>query len=326
LRTPSTRDTDGSVVRDRISRLALFAGGLALTAWLINAAGLDRVLAAIREAGPWLPAVLLLEIGLVATDMFAARALLGDAMSSVSPVTWMRSAMLAYASTVVLPAGRAAGEAVRATTLAPAIGFGRATGVCSRLQACVLASNAAISFVIAAVVFRRHVSEGLVFALLANATGCSVLSFVVFAIARSKRVAHWLKARFKRLAQAPDVVPMAAGRAGDARAIAACLMGRVIEATQYGIVLHAVGGLATPATALTAQGIHLVGAAAGDLVPNQMGITEGAYRLFTQALGLGDARALSIALVVRIVQLTLTGACFVAAAGLLRQPRSADVR
>jgi hypothetical protein len=313
-------------VRDRISRIVLFAGGLALTAWLINAAGLDRVLSAIREAGPWLPAVLLLEIGIVATDMFAARALLGDAMGSVSPVIWMRSAMLAYASTVVLPAGRAAGEAVRTTTLAPAIGFGRATGVCSRLQACVLASNAAISVVIAGVVFRRHVSEGLVLALLANAAGCSVLSFVVFALARSERVARWLKARFKRLAQAPDVVPLPAGRAGDARAVASCLVGRLIEATQYGVVLHAVGGLATPATALTAQGIHLVGAAAGDLVPNQMGITEGAYRLFTQALDLGAARALSIALVVRIVQLTLTGACFVAAAAVLRQPRSAHVR
>jgi uncharacterized membrane protein YbhN (UPF0104 family) len=314
-------------VRETIGRILLFGGGLALTAWLINSAGLERVLEAVREAGPWLPAVLLLEIGIVATDMFAARALLGDAMTSVPPTTWLRSAMLAYASTVVLPAGRAAGEAVRTTTLAPAIGFGRATGVCSRLQACVLASNAGISFVIAAVVFSRHASNVLALALLGNAVGCSVLSVVVFTAARSERVAKWLKARFKGLAQSRDVVPLASGAAGDARAIAACLVGRILEASQYGVVLHAIGGRATPASALTAQGIHLVGAAAGDLVPNQMGITEGAYRLFTQALELGAARALSIALVVRIVQLTLTGACFVLAAAMLRQPRSIeDVR
>ena len=115
---------------------------------------------ALHEAGPWFPAVLLLEMGIVATDMVAARALLGEAMGSIPGVTWVRSAMLAYASTVVLPAGRAAGEAVRTTTLAPAIGFGRATGVCSRLQACVLASNAGISFVIAAVVFSRPRAKG----------------------------------------------------------------------------------------------------------------------------------------------------------------------
>ena len=311
-------------MRERIGRIVLFGGGLALTAWLINSAGLERVVAAIRDAGPWLPAVLLLEMGIVATDMFAARALLGDAMGSVPVTTWVRSALLAYASTVVLPAGRAAGEAVRTTTLAPAIGFGRATGVCSRLQACVLASNAGISFVITAVVFSRHASDGLALALLGNALGCSVLSFIVFAAARSERVATWLKAKFKRLAQSPDVIPSASGAAGDVRAVASCFVGRLIEATQYGVVLHAVGGRATPATALMAQGIHLVGAAAGDLVPNQMGITEGAYRLFTQALELGVARALSIALVVRLVQLTLTGACFVVAAGMLRQPRAVE--
>ena len=88
-------------------------------------------------------------------------------------------------------------------------------------------------------------------------------------------------------------------------------------------MLHAIGGRATPFIRLDGAGDHLVGAAAGDLVPNQMGITEGAYRLFTQALDLGAARALSIALIVRIVQLTLTGACFAIAAGLQREPRSA---
>ena len=264
-------------------------------------------------------------MGIVATDMVAARSLLGEAMGSIPLVTWVRSAMLAYASTVVLPAGRAAGEAVRTTALAPTIGFGRATGVCSRLQACVLASNAGISLVIAAVVYAHHSSDGLALALLGNASGCSALSFVVFAAARSERVARWLKARFPRLAQARDVVPMASGGSGDLRAIAACLVGRVIEATQYGVVLHAIGGRATPASALTAQGIHLVGAAAGDLVPNQMGVSEGAYRLFTQALDLGAARALSIALVVRIVQLTLTGVLFrPSRQAILRQPRSVE--
>jgi hypothetical protein len=312
LRMQSRRERDGGVVRERIGRIILFCGGLALTGWLIKSAGLARVLDAIREAGPWLPAILLLEMAIVTCDMTAARALLGDAMGIIPVATWLRSVTLAYASTVVLPAGRAAGEAVRASTLAPAIGFGPATRVCSRLQACVLASNAAISLVIAGVVFSRRASDGLTLALLGNAVGCAVLSFAVFAAARSERVARWLKARFKRLGRVEEV------------ATAVCLVGRVIEAIQYGVVLHSIGGKATPATALTAQGIHLVGAAAGDLVPNQMGITEGAYRLFTQTLGLGDARALSIALVVRLVQLTLTGVCFVVAAGALRQPRPVD--
>jgi uncharacterized membrane protein YbhN (UPF0104 family) len=100
----------------------------------------------------------------------------------------------------------------------------------------------------------------------------------------------------------------------------------MFEAMQYGVVLHAIGGHATPFTALAAQGIHLVGASVGDLVPNQMGVTEGAYRLFTSALGVTAARALSIALIIRIVQLSLTGLCFVVAGAMVREPRSADAR
>jgi uncharacterized membrane protein YbhN (UPF0104 family) len=306
--------------------LALFAGGLALTAWLVRSAGLDRVGAALREAGPWLPAVLLLELGILACDMTAARTLLGDAIRNVTPGTWLRSAAIAYASTVVLPAGRAAGEAMRAATLAPSVGVGRATATCSRLQACVLVSNAGISFVIAAVVFAGRANGVLALALLVNAVACTLLAVVVFVAARSKRVALWLKKRFKKLAQMTETEGQGSGAGADARGVGLSFVGRIFECTQYGVVLHAIGGKATVASALTAQGIHLVGASVGDLVPNQMGVTEGAYRLFTSALDVTVAQALSIALVIRLVQLTLTGLCFMAAAALVREARSADAR
>lgn len=43
----------------------------------------------------------------------------------------------------------------------------------------------------------------------------------------------------------------------------------------------------------------------GDLVPNQVGVLEGAYRVFADALSLGDdpARAVSIALFARVSQI-----------------------
>jgi hypothetical protein len=72
-------------------------------------------------------------------------------------------------------------------------------------------------------------------------------------------------------------------------------------------VLFAVGGIVTPASALTAQGIHLVGAAAGDVIPGQLGAMEGSYRVFAGALGF-RARpelALSMPLLVRIAQLSV---------------------
>ncbi len=273
-----------------------------------------------------MPAVLLLELGILACDMTAARTLLGDAIRNVAPATWLRSAAIAYASTVILPAGRAAGEAMRAATLTPSVGVGRATATCSRLQACVLVSNAGISFVIAAVVFAGGANGVLALALLGNAVACTLLAVLVFVAARSKRVAQWLKKRFKKLAQMTETEGQSSGAAADVRGIGLSFVGRLFECTQYGVVLHAIGGKATVASALTAQGIHLVGASVGDLVPNQMGVTEGAYRLFTSALDVTVAQALSIALVVRLVQLTLTGLCFMAAAALVREARSADAR
>jgi len=104
--------------------------------------------------------------------------------------------------------------------------------------------------------------------------------------------------------------------------LASC--GRIVQALQYGVVLYAVGGVATASTALMAQGIQLVGASVGDLVPGQMGATEGAFRAFAGALGLGaePARALSIALVIRMAQLGLAVSCLLVAALVRRQPRA----
>jgi hypothetical protein len=72
-------------------------------------------------------------------------------------------------------------------------------------------------------------------------------------------------------------------------------------------VLAAIGGAFTPRGALVSQGIHLVGAAAGDFVPSQAGVLEGAYRLFGGVLGVEAAAAVSIALLVRLSQFVLAG-------------------
>jgi hypothetical protein len=73
------------------------------------------------------------------------------------------------------------------------------------------------------------------------------------------------------------------------------------------------------------QGVHIVGATVGDAVPNQLGVTEGAYRVFAEAVGLGDApaRAVSIALAIRVVQLGLAGVAWCAAM-VTRSPAVAD--
>jgi hypothetical protein len=59
-----------------------------------------------------------------------------------------------------------------------------------------------------------------------------------------------------------------------------------------------------------------VGATIGDIIPNQLGVLDGAYRTFAADLGFGNdpARALSMAFVVHIAQLLCASACIVVAA------------
>jgi hypothetical protein len=64
----------------------------------------------------------------------------------------------------------------------------------------------------------------------------------------------------------------------------------------------AVAGSFKFTSSFVAEGVHLVGAGLGDMVPNQVGVAEGAFRYFAPTLGLGASpeKALAIALVARI--------------------------
>jgi hypothetical protein len=99
------------------------------------------------------------------------------------------------------------------------------------------------------------------------------------------------------------------------RAAIVCTLSRATQVLQYAVVLHAVGGIVTLRGAFVTHGIHLVGATAGDMIPNQLGVMDGIYRTFARALGFADApeRALSIAFLMHIAQLLCAGACIVTA-------------
>ncbi len=297
----------------RAGRLLLFVLGIGLAAWLIRGVGLERVGTVLSDAKGYVPLIFLLEIVIVVIDVLALRSLLGPAASRVATSVWIRSSAIAYTSSVLLPAGRAVGEAMRVRALAPELGVPRATGAASRLQIGNLYANAVISIVILVDLFATGEGGGpLTIAVAVNAVACTLLASLLLALVRSKRFAAWLGQRFKGFVEAhtiTDELPAPPG--GAARAVGFCSIARLVQTVQYGVAVRSVGGAATLHFALSAQGIHLVGAAAGDLVPNQIGVTEGAYRAFAHSLGFDadPARALGIALLTRIAQIALAVTC-----------------
>ncbi|HEX3345477.1 MAG TPA: hypothetical protein VHS09_12925, partial [Polyangiaceae bacterium] len=137
-------------------------------------------------------------------------------------------------------------------------------------------------------------------------------------ILRAARLGRWLERMRRRFVPgAKESAPLdpEERRRIPWRAALVCSLGRAAQTVQYGVILHAVGGVLTVRNAFVTHGIHLVGATLGDMLPNQLGVTDGFFRAFAGDLGFADepARALSIAFVVRIAQLTLAATCVIVA-------------
>ena len=150
------------------------------------------------------------------------------------------------------------------------------------------------------------------------------LSASVLAVLRGARAGRWierLRRRFTRSdAPSPELDPDARRRI-PWRAAAVCSLSRSAQVVQYGVILAAVGGILTVRNAFIAHGIHLVGATLGDMLPNQLGVVDGAYRAFAAEVGFADApaRALSIAFVAHAAQLLCAATCVVV--GAITVPR-----
>jgi hypothetical protein len=292
-------------------RWLLFAAGLTAVGFLIRDVGPERVAAVLWRAR-WLVApIAILEVAWVSMDVLALRILFGaDRASRVPLSAWLRSGMVAYGWMILLPAGRAGGEIARAAELAPHVGGTRAAAGAAHLQSVTMMANSLISVpCYLAAAARVGPFEPLSLLIAGNGLVTAFIGGIVMFGARNSRIGAWLGARFNWLARHGDSLDDALRQHHGFPLVPVLLTtgGRVLQTVQYGLVLVAVGATLTLPNALVAEGIHLVAAGVGDMVPNQAGVSEGTYRLFAGALGLGEepARALSIALVIRAVQFSL---------------------
>lgn len=310
--TEPARRTDWWRWVKRIGRPLLLILGLSAIVLLVREAGPRAVLDTLVGAGVWLPVVLALEIAWSTMDVVALRALLGPPAKKVPVAVWTRSAMMAYGIMILLPGGRAGGEVARAASLAPYVGGARSAAVGTRLQAVTLLANTLISIPCFIAVWWGGPGSALAWMVLANAAVTGIVGSAIIFATRKASIGGWLGQRIRALAAHGQSFDEALREATPwSPAIAATTFGRVLQALQYGVLLLSVGGSLTVASALVSQAIHLVGAGLGDFVPNQVGVTEGAYRIFAPALGLAEdpARAIGIALVARACQFLVAGVC-----------------
>jgi hypothetical protein len=310
--------TPGKRVRwDRvkaIGRWVLLAIGVAAVVGLVVDAGPDAVWNTLLRAGVWLPLVMLCEVGFVGMDVVSLRLMYGVRGREVPARVWLRSGMMAYGIMILLPAGRAGGEVMRAASLAPYIGGPRAAAGATLLQGVTLWGNTLISIpCYAAVALSSGPSSTLALLVAGNGVVTALLGSLLLFGTRWSNLGGFLGRRIKALASHGTRFDESLRELPSAPVlpVGAALLGRVFQSIQYGVILLAVGGALTVESGLVAQAIHLVGAGLGDMVPNQAGVTEIAYDVFKADLDLeaAKAQAISIALVHRICQFGLAGTC-----------------
>ena len=297
-----------------VGRWVLLLIGVGAVVWLINDAGPEKVWSTLVRAGAWLPLVVACEIGFAAMDVVALRLIYGKKGAGVPTSVWLRSGMMAYGIMILLPAGRAGGEVMRAATLAPYIGGPRATAGATLLQGVTLWGNTLISIpCYVAVGLTSGWSSTLALFVAGNGAVTALLGSLLLFGARWSRLGGFLGRRIKALASHGARFDESLRELPSAPIlpVGAALLGRLFQSMQYGVILLAVGGVLTVESGLVAQAIHLVGAGLGDMVPNQAGVTEIAYDVFKADLDLeaAKAQAISIALVHRICQFGLAGTC-----------------
>jgi len=279
--------------------------GLAAVAFILHRLGLSTVGHAIASCAAYFPLVLVFELGILTCSTFSLRALYGDAAYAVPPSQFIRAALIGYAVQGLVPAGRAAAEAARASLLARFVGVGRAGAAAARMQAVLLVANGLIAVICTFATLYVMGATWLPLAVAFNAVLTLGLGSALFLIARHARIGGWLGRRFKRARAFGEEVDAVLERDTTipVRAIAWEFTGRTIQVVQHGILIYCVAGVFGLLPSLTAEGIHLVGAMVGDLIPAQLGAIEGNFTLASQSLGLSAAGAVSIALIVHLAQL-----------------------
>ncbi len=304
----------------RWGRLILFAVGVAAIVLLVRSAGVHAVWTTLWEAAPWLPLIFALELTWVAVEGVGLLVLYGHHIRSI-PARTIAAAMLVHFTTMmVLPVGRAGAEVARATMFSAHVGAARATAAASLMQSLTLVANTIVSLLCAWFVLTASGGIELSLLLVINGAATLALGGGMYLVMRHARFGGFLGRKFKKMAHVgPEIdVHYRESRRRHFPAFLFCLAARLVQTLQYGLILLAVVGSFRFVGMFLAQGIHLVGAGLGDIVPNQVGVTEGAYRLFAPVLGLSGEpdKAVSIALLARISTLSVAGLCALVLQGI----------
>jgi hypothetical protein len=295
----------------RIAFHVTFAAlGVLAVVLLVRHVGAKRLAEIIGDMAPFIAVAFLLEGLRIGSDTLRMRLLYRVSGHVIRFFTLLRVQLAAYPINLLMPAGGAASEAYKVAVFKDVVGAGAATAVATVTSALVLLAGGIIS--IPCIFAAAHVWgwHGLTIACVVQAITAFVVGGVMLGGARYRRLGGFIARLVRRVSKrgalaiekAQDIIVRSPSV--PLPALGAAVLGRAIQGLQLAILAFGAGAAIGVVPALLAFSVQLVGGAAGDLVPAQIGATDSAFAIAAEPLGIDLPHAISIAIAMHVVQLS----------------------
>lgn len=308
-------------------RAALAVGAIGMTGWMIASVGPTRTIASLERVARWLWVVGAIEGVRIACDGLATWTLFGHRRGRVRSWLVVRATLVANAVLIVAPAGRATAEASKAGMYGGIVGGSTATAAALLGQALAVTAAGVISSAGGVALAARDGASELTLLVVGQSIGMLALGALVLVASRRKIVSRLLGRLLRRVwTMTADEDVRAAVRA---RAplppgpLALHVVARALMAVEIAVLFHGVGATVGLGPVLGATATAMIGAVALDVVPADLGLTEGAFVLWHDAIGLSRVDAVTIAVALHGVQLAWVLAGAVTSV-VTRSPRGRD--
>ncbi len=310
----------------RLLHVAFGVLGAVVVGMLVVRAGPAQMADALLRVGPWLPVLILLELGIVVLNALGLASLYAASGAPRLGAELWRASFRAQLFAVAAPAGRLVAETFRAQQLSGRAGRARAAAAAAWMTALVLIANALIAIPTMIAMASIEGATWPTFAVVAYCVGTFAVGGAVVFAGRA-RLGRWLARRIPIAREAGPAFDdaFAAQVPGVGRALLLELATRGLLICEILLLRHAVGASADVVSGLATTGLVLAGAAAGDFVPAQLGATDGPVSLAAGSLGMRRGAGIALTLGLHAVQLCVGVGGALLASLILRPARAVPV-
>lgn len=286
-------------------RIGFGVAGLIGLGILVATVGPRVIWETLEPAMGWVPLIGFLELGRIGSEAFATWIALGEERKKIPIPSLFRATLVGHAIANFAPAPRVVNETIKGTVVAPHVGIAAATSAGISMQAATLSCVGLMSIPCGLAILSLGGASVWFYASMIHATTMIASGLAIRAVARAKGPGRWLAKKFPKMGSTPaDVAAHNARSSVFGFGPTFALMGnRITQVLQLFLAAKAVGIDTNVLRALAAQGVNLVAAAVGVLVPGGLGTSDGAFSLAAELLGGTVVKVTAMALLIRCIQL-----------------------